>query len=102
MSTINTLKEFLNLRATGIPENQAIVQVEAMFDMVDFKIDGLATKEDISALALATKSDISALALATKSDISGVLKDIFYIKLMLVGIFVLGAMPIIQQYLHFN
>ena len=77
MSRINTLKEYIKLKQSGVPEEQAIAQVETMFEMLDMNTEGL----------------------ATKADILGLSKDIFYMKLMLGGMFAVGALPIIQQYL---
>lgn len=88
MSRIDTLKEFIKLKESGIPEQQAIAQVEAMFKMMDLNTEGLATKDDISNLMHETKREILGLA-----------KDIFYMKLMLGGIFAIGALPIIKDYL---
>ena len=108
MSDLDTLKEYQRLIATGIPEKEAYAHIETSVNILKVRMQDVATKQDLKDLQIATKQDMKDLQIATqqdmkdfkseiRSDFAVLAKDFFYIKLMIGGMFALGALQMIQH-----
>lgn len=78
MAHIDTFKYFQNLRDSGVPENQAAAQVQALIDTMN----GLATKEEL-------KFEIDLLKKDLKQEIQIEIQNLkyFFIKSIVVLIY---------------
>jgi hypothetical protein len=95
MSHLDTLKEYKRLVESGIPEAHAYATIEASFNILNVNTEGLARISDIQELKAAGAKDIQEL----RGEIGLLAKDFLYLKLMVGGMFALGALPIIKQFL---
>lgn len=79
---IDTYALVAKLKETGIPENQAAIQVETITETItkaidyaleqarhDYKLDDLVTRRDLKELETELKRDIEAMRLESKRDI---------------------------------
>lgn len=77
--TIDTYALVSKLKEAGIPEQQAVAQIEIITKTIDaaieqarhdYELDNLATKRDLKELEVELRKDIEILRLETKRDIA--------------------------------
>lgn len=91
---INTLQQFDDLRASGMPEEQARAHVQAL----NFAFDGIATKEDLNSLEQRIDAKIDSLEYKLENKIDSK----FNMLLMLGGaMFLVSVLPVLERFVKY-